>query len=605
MDEAKTGRTPSDDLYHCLVEEAADAIYVADATGRYVFANESGCHLLRYGRDELLQLSIPDVLAPQSLADGLRAVKSLAEGQSPGRVELSLVRKDGAFVEVELRTGRLPDGRIFSICRDISARLETERQLRESEHLFRDLVANLPALFWVRAHPSEALLYASPGWERILGHAPVLGEHVKQLFAVVHDEDVPRVMAAVARAPSAGFDEVVRFVSPEGAIRWYQIRTFPVPDASGAVHRVAGLGEDITEQALDVTERRAAERALADSEARYRSALESMNVGIVVHAQDGAIVSANSSALRILGLTVDQMMGRTSLDPRWRAIREDGSPFPGEEHPGHVTLQTGEPRTDVIMGVHKPDDTLTWISITSRRITPLGEQGAYSVVASFTDITERRAIAEKMEGSLREKEVLLKEVHHRVKNNLQIVSSLLYLQSTRVEDQRLGAVLRESRHRVSSMALVHQMLTESADLSRIPFGIYARDLTRSLYDSYGASTERITLRIGAGELVLHIGAAVPCGLILSEIVSNALKHGFPGDMRGTLEIDLTLDEVGYLLRVSDDGVGLPADVEQRAKSSLGMKLVDRLSAQIGGVLERSSGEKGGTRYQIRFPREVP
>jgi PAS domain S-box-containing protein len=353
---------------------------------------------------------------------------------------------------------------------------------------------------------------------------------------------------------------------------------------------------------IDITARKQAERALRDSEARYRSVVDAMTAGIVVHDQDGVIVASNAAAERILGLTVDQMMGRTSLDPRWRAIREDGSPFPGEEHPGWVTLRTGEPRTGVTMGVHKPSGELTWISINSRRVTPLGEEGAYSVVASFTDITEKKLADERVLASLREKEVLLKEVHHRVKNNLQIVTSLLYLQAMRADDARLGELLRESRDRIASIALVHQQLYEAPELSRIPFDTYVRDLAASLYRSYGVSPERIALRVAADGLVLSVGTAVPCGLVLNELLSNALKYAFPDGRSGTISIELALEGDTFRLRVSDDGVGLPDDLERRARTSLGMKLIERLAAQLGATLRREGGPRGAT-FELVFARD--
>lgn len=501
-------------------------------------------------------------------------------------------------------------------------RIERAEEVAYSERLLEELGNHLPLLFWVRDVATGALLYANPRWARLLGRPPVLGEHFHQLLAAVHPEDRARVLAALNAATVTGLDEILRLIDEGAGVRWLHMRTFVIRTPDGRPHRIAGFGEDITEQkqmleALRASEtkyrelfesahvgifRANAERDLRDSEARYRSVVDAMSSGIVVHGPDGLIVAANAAAERILGLTVDQMMGRTSLDPRWRAIREDGSPLPGEEHPGWVTLRTGEPQTGVIMGVHKPSGELTWISVNSRRVTPLGEEGAYSVVATFTDITEKKRVDERMLASLREKEVLLKEVHHRVKNNLQIVTSLLYLQAARTDDPRLAELLRESRNRIASIALVHQMLYQTPDLSRIPFDTYVRDLAHSLYGSYGISTDRIALRVRAQGLILSVGAGVPCGLVLNEILSNALKYAFPGGARGTVAVELELLDDQYRLRVADDGVGLPEDIDRRARSSLGMKLIERLAAQLGGTLRRESCTKG-TSYELRFPAE--
>jgi PAS domain S-box-containing protein len=224
------------------------------------------------------------------------------------------------------------------------------------------------------------------------------------------------------------------------------------------------------------------------------------------------------------------------------------------------------------------------------------------VEGTVVDVTARHLAEERLRASLREKEVLLREIHHRVKNNLQIVSSLLYLQSTRIEDARLRDVLRDSQNRVMSMALLHQQLYESYDLSEIPFASYVTDLARTLYHAHGVSTDRVGLVVRGADVVLTLDVAVPCGLVLNELLSNALKHAYPGDVRGTISVEIERDGDGYRMRVSDDGVGLPEDFVERAKTSLGTKLVERLVAQLGGTLSRTTSS-AGTSFEVRFPAE--
>ena len=254
-------------------------------------------------------------------------------------------------------------------------------------------------------------------------------------------------------------------------------------------------------------------------------------------------------------------------------------------------------------------------------------------VTSFSKRSEKSSKApgtvyvwteEQIKASLREKEVLLKEIHHRVKNNLQVVSSLLYLQSETVADPAVLNMFQDSQHRVRSMALVHERLYQAKDLSRIDFSDYVSDLANHLLSSYSVSADRVKLELEADSVALDVDTAVPCGLIINELVSNSLKHAFPahsatkiggqeladGQDReaqqnptasspGKIRIQLRLEAGGHLqLLVSDNGVGVPADFDIENTESLGLLLVNSLVRQLRGTLELSTAE--GTEFKIRF-----
>lgn len=200
------------------------------------------------------------------------------------------------------------------------------------------------------------------------------------------------------------------------------------------------------------------------------------------------------------------------------------------------------------------------------------------------DLTERRKTDERLKASLAEKEVLLKEIHHRVKNNLQITSSLLRIQSGYIGDPRAKALFSESQNRIRSMALVHEKLYQSKDLARINFLEYAQDLVHLLFRSYGADPQRISLTIDGDTVIMGADAAVPAGLILNELVSNSLKHAFPDDRRGAIGIRVKNDNGLTTLSVRDDGVGLPQDLDIHKTDSLGLLLIRNLTAQLNGHL---------------------
>jgi len=215
----------------------------------------------------------------------------------------------------------------------------------------------------------------------------------------------------------------------------------------------------------------------------------------------------------------------------------------------------------------------------------------------------RKRTEAQIKASLKEKEVLLKEVHHRVKNNMQVISSLLNLQSRHIQDSAVLEMFKESQRRIRSMALIHERLYQSSDLSRIEFSQYLRNLATHLFHSCQVDSSRIQLRIEAEEVYLNINTAIPCGLIVNELVSNSLKHGFPGERSGSLGLDLRrLNGDGYMLRVKDDGVGFPETLDFRKTETLGMQIVSTLVDQIEGRLELERGS--GTGFTLEF-NELP
>jgi two-component sensor histidine kinase len=210
---------------------------------------------------------------------------------------------------------------------------------------------------------------------------------------------------------------------------------------------------------------------------------------------------------------------------------------------------------------------------------------------------ELLASEQQLRRSLAEKESLLKEIHHRVKNNLQIVSSLLYLQEDDMQNDKGVEILRESQNRVKSMALIHEQLYGTSDLARIDFGRYIQGLTANLFEVYGIDPNRIRLDVRADDIALGIDMAVPCGLIINELVSNSLKHAFTPEIGGTIEVAVNNLRNGRMeIVVADDGIGIAGETAEAEKKTLGLRLVDTLTAQLDGRLELQTSE--GTRFSI-------
>jgi PAS domain S-box-containing protein len=224
------------------------------------------------------------------------------------------------------------------------------------------------------------------------------------------------------------------------------------------------------------------------------------------------------------------------------------------------------------------------------------------VLGFFTlvqDLTAFKTAEEQVKASLEEKVVLLKEIHHRVKNNLQVISSLLYLQAEKVRDQQLREILQDSQNRVKSMALIHEKLYQAKDLARVDLGEYIRNLVSYLLRAHSTQKADVRLHIHAEDIFLGIDTAMPCGLIINELVSNALKHAFPNGKPGEVHIDLNTEQNSlFCLKVWDNGIGFPAEIDFQNTSSLGLQLVNTLVQQLDGAIELH--RNGRTQFTIHF-----
>jgi two-component sensor histidine kinase len=248
----------------------------------------------------------------------------------------------------------------------------------------------------------------------------------------------------------------------------------------------------------------------------------------------------------------------------------------------------------------RPDGEIRWVRDRAFPIVNAAGE-VYRVAGVIDDVTERKQALEQITASLHEKEVLLKEIHHRVKNNMQVITSLLSLQSKTIGDKQAFAVFQDSQNRVKSMALIHETLYQSEDLSRIDFAEYLKKLVAHVSRSYRLRPEAVKINVHVDDVSLPIDTAVPCGLIINELASNSLKYAFPADTTGEVNITFGRADAQYVLRVNDTGIGLPADFDPDKGKSLGMKLVRMLTSQLCGEIQCRNGV--GTTFEITFPEE--
>jgi len=365
-------------------------------------------------------------------------------------------------------------------------------------------------------------------------------------------------------------------------------KTILIRNENGQPVGMCGIGTDITQQIRD-------KEALLENEIKYQSLFtSSIDAIAILGGSPPKVLFANPAFLRLFGYTLEEILAFSAEDIFLLVHPEDRdmvksklhSRFRREEMPNQyefrVVTKGGEVRR---------------VEVSASLF--FSKEKIFSQ-AIYRDITERKLADETIKAALQEKEVLLREIHHRVKNNLQVISSLLYLQASRVENAQVRQVLFDSQQRIHSMAMIHEVLYSSQQLAAVDLSDYLKRLVNHLQDVFNTRANiRIVLELDKVEL--DINQAVPCSLILNELITNAFKHAFPGRIQGTIQIKLhLLNDREAFLEVRDNGVGFSADSDPGKPASLGLMLVQRLlKKQLKGSLNVAS--EAGATFTLRWP----
>ncbi len=352
--------------------------------------------------------------------------------------------------------------------------------------------------------------------------------------------------------------------------------------------RTAELARVNGELLLEIQEREKAEEALRASESRFRRVFESNIVGIFFWGLSGRITAANDAFLEMLGYAHEDLVNGL----HWADLVP--SEFRGSPEYALETLATEAVHAPRERSCVRKNGTVVNSLVGAAFMEGVENKG----LSLILDITERKRAEGQLRQSLDEKVMLLKEIHHRVKNNLQVISSILSLQSDFISEPATIEIFQEFQDRIYSIALVHELLYQTEHLASIDFGEYLRDLVNNLWRTYSTQLTQVELNVEADVQWMDLDSAMHCGLIATELLTNAMKYAFPNGGKGRISVVLTGEENEYTLMIKDNGVGLPENFNYRSADSLGLKLVDILAEQVDGKLTVESG--GGTEVRLTF-----
>lgn len=469
-----------------------------------------------------------------------------------------------------------------------SDRQKAEEALKASEAKFRSLIQHSSDLITI-LDPDGLILYLSDSIEKILGDKPedLIGTIA---FELIHPEDVACVVDAfnqIAHNPDTPLSVEYRIRHKDGSWRFLEStgsNLFTNPAVKGMVVN-----------SRDITERKQAQELQRENQRRLSAIFNNTFQFTGLLTPDGILLEANQAALNFAGLQAEEVIGRPLWDTPCCGILPETKKC---VQAGIVRAARGE-FVRYELEIFSRENTKAIIDFSLKPLQD-GTGQVMQLIAEGRDITHSKQAEEQLKASLEEKEVLLKEVHHRVKNNLQIISSLLDLQSLNMEDKKAQEAFRLSQNRVKSMALIHESLYQSTNLAKINFANYIKTLASYLISTYTISSNQITLDLNnIYDVYLDINTAIPCGLILNELVTNSLKYACFEAINYEIVIKLKVEDNQVNLIVQDSGKNLPNAISLDKNPSLGLKLVKALVEQIDGQIEVE--QSPCTTFKIKFP----
>jgi PAS domain S-box-containing protein len=576
------------------LEEAFEGIARIDPEGRFIKTNNTFKNFLGYTANELNGEYFRNIVNSADIMSFLELFNlMLHTGKAKG--ELRLVRKNGKEMYTKVFFSRNTDAVDLTVSchifiEDITKRKESEKEAEENSSFVSSVLDSLPSSIAI-VDSDGKIIAVNRSWNS---------------FALSNDGELKKCglganyleVCNCAIGKNAGgareFGDGLRRIL-EGEIKEFT-QEYPCHSAieerwflAKAVRFHGGGQPKVVITHTDVTEKKRSYLLLKQSEEKFRLLVQNSTDMILVVEKGGEIKYASPSIEKVLGLLPEEQLGKNVYDflhpDDVARIRQEFAENAGV--PGNLLK--------VEHWTQKSDGTYIYVESVLNNL--LHDPLVKGIVINSRDVTDRKFADEMKDAALNEKGVLLKEINHRVKNNLQVVTSLLKLQEKSISDENLKRVFLDSINRMNTMSLLHKKLYQGGNFSHVDFGNYIKGIVDFLSETYDTRKKNITCIVEAEEMELNLETSVPCGLIVNELVSNSFKYAFPGGTGGKVHVKLE-GGTKNMLTISDNGCGLPDDVNLHDSKTMGLALVHTLAQQMGAIIEVDS--TNGACFRIKF-----
>ncbi len=551
------------------------------AQTREVVGSDELFNIFELNENEFTLEAFASVVHPDDLEYNMRHINNGIENGEPWDIEHRLLLKDGSIKTIRAigepvvdESGNIAE--LIGTVQDITEGKKTEEALRNEKLLTEEYINSLPGLFYV--FDKQSFIQWNKQWEKVTGYSD---SEISKMYwpDFFKGSDKTLIEERMSEVFVTGKSEAeAELVTKQGRRISYYFNGMR-KDINGKPHLI-GLG-------IDITDRKQAEKALKDSYELNSKIISGSPIGISIYNEVGQCIEANDSIGPIIGTTKEQV------------LKQNYNEIESWKKSGLLDAARKAVRKQI-----KIRHELQLVSTFDKDLTiechfvPFSKKEETNLMLMITDITERKKAEEQIKASLKEKETLLHEIHHRVKNNLTVVSSLLGLQAKNINDKRLTAALMDSQNRVQSMSTIHETLYQSDNLSAVDMKTYLSNLAGAVAQNYSIGS-RVNLKIKAESIIIGAKQASPIGLIVNELITNSFKYAFPDNQESEIKISLQKTEDRIELEYADNGIGIPEGFDWKNTKSMGLNLVKMLAEnQLDGSIDMEN--TNGTKFTIKF-----